>query len=393
MKIMKRNLKKWAFCFLFMLVLLLCGPFAAAAGQETSLPDEVSELYGDQLQASGASDLFRELPESTKELLRQLGLSDLTPETLLSLSPEQGLQTAASAASDAAKGPLKSAAVCVGMMILCALLEGTKTTFGERSLHTTFGAVTSLCISAALILPIVECIGRAVEAISGGANFMLSFIPVFAGVMTASGQPVSAGVYNIALFGAAEVTAQLAAQVLTPMLTMFLAFSVICALAPGLNLGATASLIQKTASWVLGFLMTLFVGFMTVQGIIGGSADSVTLKTVKFLAGSFIPVVGSALGDAAASVQSCVGLLKNGVGVFGILAVTFIYLPVVLESLIWQLILSLCGAFGDLFGLTQVSSILKAAGTALKLLVSVCLCCAMLMIISTTVMLMTGMGK
>ncbi|MCI8497141.1 MAG: hypothetical protein HFE85_02670, partial [Clostridiales bacterium] len=170
---MKRNVKKQLLCFLSICLLLICCATPVSAQENKVLSDEAEQLYQDQLNASGASGLFRELPESTRSLLKQLGLTDLSPETLLSLSPDKGLQTAAAAASDVAKGPLKSAALCVGMMILCALLEGTKTTFGEQSLHTTFGAVTSLCISASLILPIVGCITRAVEAISGGANFML----------------------------------------------------------------------------------------------------------------------------------------------------------------------------------------------------------------------------
>ena len=78
----------------------------------------------------------------------------------------------------------------------------------------------------------------------------------------------SAGAYQVLLLGLAELLNWGASTLLVPLMTIFLAFSMVASLAPDLNLSSLANLLHKTASWVLGILMTVFVGLMTVQGVV-----------------------------------------------------------------------------------------------------------------------------
>ena len=65
--------------------------------------------------------------------------------------------------------------------------------------------IGSLCAAAAVVVPVTENIKRTSEAISASGDFMISFVPVYAGIITANGQPISAAGYNTALFAAAQV--------------------------------------------------------------------------------------------------------------------------------------------------------------------------------------------
>lgn len=108
------------------------------------------------------------------------------------------------------------------------------------------------------------------------------------------------------------------------------------------------------------------------------------------MAGSFIPVVGSAVGDALGSVYTCLKLLKSTVGAFGIFAVILIFLPALLETLVWQLALNLTAAIGDVFGLGQLTAVIRAAAKVLALLSAVMICCALVIVVSTAIMMMLG---
>ena len=72
----------------------------------------------------------------------------------------------------------------------------------------------------------------------------------------------------------------------------------------------------KAVKWVLSIVMTIFVSLLTIQNLIGVAADNAGTKAVKFAVSNFIPVVGGALSDAYTTVQSCVKVLKSGVGAF-----------------------------------------------------------------------------
>ena len=386
-------MKKMLICTLFFFLTMLF-PLAVGASDATSSTSDTESEYDfeDQLKASGADELTDELPEETKELLRKLGIDSIQPDSLLGLTADSVATTLTDTVKESAKGPLKSAAAVAGIILLCALLEGFKISFGERPLAGVFGAVAALSVGVAIILPVLEVIQKAGEAVRASSTFMLSFIPVFAGITTAAGQPVTASLYQGLLFGVAQVVSSAANTIVVPLLSLFLAFSLVSAVAPNLNLSATAGSIQKVASWVLGLVMTIFVGILSIQGVVGNASDGVAIKAAKFFSGSFIPVVGSALGDALGAVQGCVGLLKSTVGSFGILAVIVIFVPPLIQALIWQFILNIGAAFSDLFDLKQISAMLRSTAKVLNLLIAVMLCCSLLLIISTTILLALGVS-
>ncbi|MFR3922674.1 MAG: stage III sporulation protein AE [Dysosmobacter welbionis] len=64
-----------------------------------------------------------------------------------------------------------------------------------------------------------------------------------------------------------------------------------------------------------------FCGLSDRQRVIAGSTDAVTVKAAKFTMSSLVPVVGGILSDAAETVLAGARILKNAVGVFGMLAV------------------------------------------------------------------------
>ena len=159
-----------------------------------------------------------------------------------------------------------------------------------------------------------------------------------------------------------------------------------------MKLDAAGGLINKACSWLLGLTTTLFVGLLSLQGLVGAAADSVTGRAIRFSLNSFVPVVGGALSEAFGSVQGCLRLLKSTLGGFGILATALIVLPPLLECAFWSLSLSLCTMMADMFSLSSLSSLFKAAQGVLKTLMGVLAACSLFMIIATTIVTMAGGG-
>lgn len=79
--------------------------------------------------------------------------------------------------------------------------------------------------------------------------------------------------------------------------------------------------IAGTLKWVVTSVLTVvllvFVGYLTVSGVIAALPDAVTVKAAKFTMSSLVPVVGGILSDAAETVLAGARILKNAVGVFG----------------------------------------------------------------------------
>jgi len=369
-------------CMVLLLFLLAVPVQAQSVSQE--------ELYRQQYEDSGAADLPDELPEETREWMNSLGISSPDWQSILNLTPEKIFGQIGSTALQQSAAPVRALLSVLAVILLCALMNGMKLSFGDRPLSGVIGMVGTLCICTVVIQPIVTCIENVAFVIKGAAGFLLASIPILTGIMIAGGQTVSAGSYNLLMLGTGNVISVIASTVLVPLLNIFLAFSVVSAVSPAMNLGGLCDLFSKTVKWILTFCMTVFSGLLTMQTVVSSAADGAGAKTVRFMVSAFVPVVGSALSDAIGSVQSSVKLLKSGVGAFGLLATGAIFLPAALECLIWLLTLTACAAAGDIFELKEITTLLRSSMKVIQILLSIILCCLVILMISTVLMMAMG---
>ncbi len=370
------------------LALVLTVLFAPVAWAEST-----EDYYAEQLEESGAADLPEQLPQETQHTLEELGIDGTDWQALTSITPEALFSEIGGMAQENAQGPLQAAASVIAVMLLCALCNGMKLSLGEKQLGGVIGMVGALCVCTTVVGPVVACIEHAAQVVQAAAGFLLACVPVLAGIMLAAGQPVSAGSYNLLMMAVGNVISILSASILVPCLNIFLALSIVSAISPGVNLSGICNAFHKVVKWVLGFCMTVFAGLLTVHSIVASSMDETTAKAAKFVVSSFVPVVGSALGDALQTVTGCVKLLKSGVGAFGLLAGALIFLPVILQCLLWMVTLNVCAGAGDVFELKEITSLLRAIAKAVELILAIVLCCMTILTVSTAIVLLMGKGE
>ena len=241
-----------------------------------------------------------------------------------------------------------------------------------------------------VVSPIVSCIANAAAVIKTAAGFLLACVPVLAGIMIVAGQPAAAGSYNLLMMAAGNVISLLSANILVPMMNIFLALSIVSAVSPNINLNGLCEAFSKAAKWIMGFCMTIFTGLLTMHGIVATAMDSTGTRAAKFVVSSFVPVVGNALGEALHTINGCVKMLKSGVSAFGLLAGIFIFLPILVECIVWLITLQVCIGVGDIFDLKEITSLLKASGNVIETLLSIILCCMMILMVSTVIMMIIG---
>ena len=385
---MKREKVLWLFrslLLMIMLMMVMCLPAGAEGGAA-----EWDELYQEQAEASGAGDLPDNLPEETRQLLDQLGITSIDAEGFSSLEPQGVWKALAELTGQEASGPLRSVGMVLGVVLLCALMEGMKQTLRDPSASPVFQVVCVLAACAALLVPLSSCVQAVCRAAESTSVFMGSFVPVYAGILVTAGHAVTAASYQTVVLFAAELITLLATHLLVPLLTVSLALGMAGSLDTGLRLDSLSSAINKGAAWLLGITTTLFVGLLTLQGIVGGAADTLSSRALRFSLSSMVPVVGGSLSEAFSAVKGCLGLLKSTVGGFGMLATALIVLPPLLQCAVWSLGLALCTAAAELFGLGQISALLRSAQAVVKTLIAVLAACSLFMIAATAVVTAAG---
>lgn len=337
--------------------------------------------YADELLAENdVYELFDSLPDNVKELFSSLGIDEITYEAVVSIDIKTVFSSVYEFFSGKAASPLKYSAVIFGIISLTSIVTGIEGGKLGKS-GGLFDIAEVLFIGTAVILPLSEALSAACSVIKTSNVFMLSLIPVLTAFVAVSGNPTAALSCNALIFGAAEVISRLSQTLISSFIRLFFSLNIVAAISTELNLGALCSFVKKTVVVVLGFAATIFSGLLTVKGVLSGAADSALMKGAKFISGSFIPVIGGALGDAIASLAGSLSLAKNTVGAFGIIAVSVISLPGIIELTVWIFCLNLLSAAADILGRPASARFLTGISSAASLLnITLILNCAVLII-------------
>ena len=87
-----------------------------------------------------------------------------------------------------------------------------KNSFGEKPLKNVFNLVCTLCIATVFLVPISQCISFSAQTVKDSSKFMLTFLPVFVGLVAASGHPASAVTFQGLLVVSSQVISELASN-------------------------------------------------------------------------------------------------------------------------------------------------------------------------------------
>ena len=203
-----------------------------------------------------------------------------------------------------------------------------------------------------------------------------------ASVTAAGGAPAGAVARQMATMLFSDILLTLINRLLLPLVYTYLAACVAYAAVGNDGLRQIAGFLKWTVSTILTGVMLVFVGYLSISGVIAGTTDAAAVKAAKFTVSSMVPVVGGILSDAAETVLAGAGILKNTVGVFGMLVVLSLCIVPFLQLGIHYLAYKLTAALSATVSEGRISSLIGDIGGAFGLILGMMGACALLLLIS-----------
>ena len=137
----------------------------------------------------------------------------------------------------------------------------------------------------------------------------------------------------------------------------------------------------------MGIVLTIFVGLLSVEGSLSSTVDGITAKTAKAAVTNFIPVVGKILGDAVDTVIGCSNVLKNAVGIVGVMVISCICIGPVIKLAVlmglYYLSAALCQPIAD----EKIVKLLEQMGSTFKMLLAIMCSISVMLIVGTTLVI------
>ena len=149
-------------------------------------------------------------------------------------------------------------------------------------------------------------------------------------------------------------------------------------------------MLYTLAEAIMGLMLTFFVGILTLRSIYGSVMDAITLRTGKFVTDTFFPIIGGYLADALETAAGYVVLLKQAVGIMGLLTIFGIFIFPVIKIGVIALIYKVSSAVVEPLGDSRISQVLEVMGNHLLLVLAAVAAVGLMFFVLVAILVSTG---
>ena len=350
--------------------------------------DSTSEILKNQQQTFGISDFIKETEKYSKDALDDIDIQNL-------------LNSAISGNIDN-KGLLKKIINLLGVDILSTLkifisilviilIHSILKSFAE-DLNNSEVSKIIYYVQYILIVTIVmnnfydifKNITDTIKNLTGFANIL---VPLLVTLMTFTGSITTSNIIQPILLFIIQFIGKAIQDLIMPFVSIIVAISIVSKLSEKIQIEKISKFMKSTVVWFIGIILTAFVGMLSLEGTLTASIDGITAKTAKAAVSNLIPVVGKILGDGVDTVLGCGVILKNAVGIVGVIIVIGICAIPIIKLATFGIMYNILSAVAEPIADNKIVKLLEEFGGIFKLLFAIMCSISFLLIIGITLVI------
>lgn len=267
------------------------------------------------------------------------------------------------------------------IIVIHSILKSISGNLGNENTSQVAYFVEYILIITLIIGSFAIIIINIKNTITNLVDFMNNLVPILIALIVATGQVASSTLLQPILIFAVIFLGNIINLVILPIVTMIMILNIASNLSDKIQIGNLSKFFTSSITWFLGFVITIFVGLLSLEGTLTSSVDGITVKGIKSVASTFIPVVGKALGDSVDTVLGATTLIKNAIGFVGIIIVIGICALPIIRLTITSLLYSLVGAISEPIADKKIITIINQMAGIFKILLGIMFFIAVLLII------------
>lgn len=251
--------------------------------------------------------------------------------------------------------------------------------------------VTVIAVATLLVGPAKVFIQLGVSTITELNEYGKLFLPVITAALAAQGGVTGAATLYAGTVIFDTLLVSVISKFLIPMVNIYLCLCILNAAVSEEILKEIKNFVKWLMTWTLKIILYVFTGYISITGVISGSADAAAVKAAKLAISGFVPVVGGIISDASETILVSAGMVKSAIGIYGVLAFLAICIGPFFRLGVQYLLLKATAAVCGMFAHKSASELIKDFSGTLGLLLAMTGTVCLLLLIST-VCFMKGMG-
>lgn len=203
---------------------------------------------------------------------------------------------------------------------------------------------------------IIESIGKLSEIMS----------PIMLTLMVASGGTVSASVYKPSVVFFTNVVINVFYAVVLPIIGILTVFNIMAHFSKDIKLKKFSDFFGGVLKWIFGIMIVFYGLIISVQGLSVANTEGISIKVAKYAISNSVPIVGGLIKDGLDIVAAGSVMVKNALGIAGLIGIFYFVLSPVLQMIVFSMLLKLAAAITDVFAGDSVSDFLGTVSKSIN---------------------------
>ena len=288
--------------------------------------------------------------------------------------------------SEVLKG-ISSLACIIVIVIIHSILKSISESLNRENISKLIFYVEYIAIVTVIMTNFSDVIQLVRDTANNLVGFTNSLVPILISLMLFTGSITTTTIMEPLILFIINFIGTLIQNLLIPITLIVAALSIVSKVSDKVQIDNLSKFMKSGVVWVLGIVLTIFVGILSLEGTLSSSIDGVTAKTAKAVVSSAIPVVGKILGDAVDSVLGCGVVLKSAVGFVGVIVIVGICIIPILKLAVLTIAYKLAASVTEPIADGKIVKLLDQMGDIFKILLAILSAISVMVIVGITLVI------
>lgn len=347
-----------------------------------------SSIMESQQESLNIKGFVSEANKYTKEVFEGISINELLNDAIKGkINNKSIINSIINLVGKEISQTIKTMGIILVIIVIHSILKSVSDNLENKSISQITYYVQYILIVTMVMSNFSQVITLTKDTIENLVGFSYSLLPILITLMITTGSITSASIVQPILLFLITFIGNIITTFILPIILLSTALSIISKISDQIQVDKLSKFFNKGVVWTLGIVLTLFVSVLSLEGTLTSTVDGITAKTAKAAVSNFIPVVGKILGDAVDTVIGCSNVLKNAVGIVGVVVIIGICIVPIIKITVLMVTYYLTSAVCQPIADEKIVSLLGQIGDTFKILLAIMISVSVMLIIGVTIVI------
>ena len=369
-------------------IILLIATITYSISPTVKCAEETENVLESQTDSLGISTFLSDSEKYAKDTFENLDMGELFKDSVSGKIDNSTIANIIFALlGDNVETALKTISSVMIIVIIHSILKAISENLGNENVSKIAYYIEYILIVTLIMTNFSSIIIEMKTAVQNLTSFANSLIPLLITLMITTGNIVSSGMLEPILLLLITFISNFMTNILIPITLVATALGIISKISDQAQVSKLSKFLNSGMIWILGIVLTIFVSVTSLEGGLTSSVDGVAVKTAKTAVSSVVPIIGKILGDAVSTIMGCSNIIKNAVGVVGIVVILAICIRPIIQLAVLTVTYYLGAALCEPIADEKIVGIMEQMGGTFKIFLAAMFAMTTMLIIGVAIVM------